>query len=81
MKAGVEKEPFHVVGRTLPERLAWLRCLRDLSLRDVTLATGIQGSTYWRWELGKTRMPATAVGPLARLFGVRPCELLDLNCE
>lgn len=69
----VNDKPFF---KALGTRLATLRTEHKLSQQAVADELGIPQQTYAHYEVGRARMPASLLPPLAEIFGVTVDELL-----
>lgn len=59
-----------------PNRLSELR--KERGVRNVTLASavGVDQTTYWRWETGRSPIPDEHKLTLAAFYGVTPAYLM-----
>lgn len=55
-----------------------LRENKRLTQREVSKLTGIPYNTYRRYEYGEREPSFKAIVALARLYGMRPCELFEM---
>ncbi len=62
--------------KTLGARVAHLRKAQGLSQQAVADELGIAQQTLAHYEVGRLRMPASLLSPLAELFGVSVDELV-----
>jgi transcriptional regulator with XRE-family HTH domain len=65
--------------KDLGSRIAQLRKEAGLSQQAVADELGIAQQTLAHYEVGRLRMPASLLPPLAQLFGVRGDDLLGLS--
>lgn len=68
-----DDKPFF---KALGSRLATLRTEHKLSQQAVADELGIPQQTYAHYEVGRARMPASLLPPLAEIFGVTVDELV-----
>ena len=61
----------------LCDKLISSRKQRHMSLGMASRYSGIPKATLWRYEKGISRIPADALGMLAKLYGVDVARLLD----
>jgi transcriptional regulator with XRE-family HTH domain len=61
----------------LSKKLASARKQRHMSLGMASRYSGIPKSTLWRYEEGRSRIPADAVAALAKLYGISVAQVLD----
>lgn len=62
--------------KALGTRIATLRTEHKLSQQGVADELGIPQQTYAHYEVGRVRMPASLLPPLAEIFGVTVDELV-----
>ncbi len=61
----------------LCEKLISSRKQRHMSLSMASRYSGIPKANLWRYENGRSRIPADAISVLAKLYGVDVARLLD----
>ncbi len=60
----------------ISEKLASARKQRHMSLGMAARDSGISKTTLWRYENGRSRVPADMVSVLAKLYGVNVASIL-----
>ena len=64
----------------LTERLSALRKVRGLSFTKASRLSGIARSNLYRYEQGRSRIPADAIPKLAKAYGVTVSDIFE-HCE
>jgi len=61
----------------ISKKLASARKQRHMSLGMASRYSGIPKSSLWRYEEGRSRIPADVVSTLAKLYGISVAQVLD----
>lgn len=60
----------------ISKKLASARKQRHMSLGMASRYSGIPKTTLWRYEGGRSRIPADVVATLAKLYGISVAQVL-----
>ena len=60
----------------ISKKLASARKQRHMSLGMASRYSGIPKTTLWRYEEGRSRIPADVVATLAKLYGISVTQVL-----